>query len=78
MSRADGYIEVPAPIDVVEAGETVEVKLFCRCHDLDTSRTSVPPFGAVPSRRARECALDATHVPGEQGRVLLVFHRGTW
>ena len=28
MSRADGYIEVPAQTDVVEAGEPVEVKLF--------------------------------------------------
>jgi molybdopterin molybdotransferase len=28
MSHADGYIEVPAQADVVEAGETVEVKLF--------------------------------------------------
>jgi molybdenum cofactor synthesis domain-containing protein len=28
MSRADGYIEIPEEIDVVEEGETVEVKLF--------------------------------------------------
>jgi len=28
MSHADGYIEVPAHADVVEAGQTVEVKLF--------------------------------------------------
>lgn len=28
MSQADGYIEIPAPTDVVEQGETVEVKLF--------------------------------------------------
>jgi molybdenum cofactor synthesis domain-containing protein len=28
MSRADGYIEIPAEIDTVEAGETVDVKLF--------------------------------------------------
>ena len=28
MSRADGYIELPAQTEVVEAGETVEVKLF--------------------------------------------------
>jgi molybdopterin molybdotransferase len=28
MSHADGYIEVPAQTEVVEAGETVEVKLF--------------------------------------------------
>ena len=28
MSRADGYIEIPAHTDIVEAGETVEVKLF--------------------------------------------------
>jgi molybdopterin biosynthesis enzyme len=28
MSRADGYIDVPAEIDAFEAGETVEVKLF--------------------------------------------------
>jgi molybdenum cofactor synthesis domain-containing protein len=28
MSRADGYIEIPADIDVVEAGTVVEVKLF--------------------------------------------------
>jgi molybdenum cofactor synthesis domain-containing protein len=28
MSRADGYIEIPAQTDVVEAGEMVEVKLF--------------------------------------------------
>ncbi len=28
MSHADGYIEVPAQADGVEAGETVEVKLF--------------------------------------------------
>jgi molybdenum cofactor synthesis domain-containing protein len=28
MSRADGYIELPAQTGVVEAGETVEVKLF--------------------------------------------------
>ena len=28
MSGADGYIEVPAHTDVVEAGQTVDVKLF--------------------------------------------------
>ncbi|HJN46269.1 MAG TPA: gephyrin-like molybdotransferase Glp [Vicinamibacterales bacterium] len=28
MSQADGYIEIPAQTDVVEEGETVEVKLF--------------------------------------------------
>ena len=28
MSQADGYIEIPAQTDIVEAGETVEVKLF--------------------------------------------------
>ena len=28
MSRADGYVEIPAQVDIVEAGEIVEVKLF--------------------------------------------------
>jgi molybdenum cofactor synthesis domain-containing protein len=28
MSQADGYIEIPADVEVVEEGETVEVKLF--------------------------------------------------
>lgn len=28
MSRADGYVEIPAQTDIVEAGEIVEVKLF--------------------------------------------------
>ena len=28
MSRADGYIEIPAQTDIVEAGQTVTVKLF--------------------------------------------------
>lgn len=28
MSQADGYIEIPARTDIVEEGETVEVKLF--------------------------------------------------
>jgi molybdenum cofactor synthesis domain-containing protein len=28
MSKADGYIEIPAAVDVVEANELVEVKLF--------------------------------------------------
>jgi molybdenum cofactor synthesis domain-containing protein len=28
MSQADGYIEIPAQTDIVEAGELVEVKLF--------------------------------------------------
>ena len=28
MSQADGYIEIPAQTDLVEKGETVEVKLF--------------------------------------------------
>jgi molybdopterin biosynthesis enzyme len=28
MSLADGYIEIPAQTDIVEKGETVEVKLF--------------------------------------------------
>jgi molybdenum cofactor synthesis domain-containing protein len=28
MSRADGYIEIPAHVDIVEAGEQVEVTLF--------------------------------------------------
>ena len=28
MSQADGYIEIPAHADIVEAGEVVEVKLF--------------------------------------------------
>jgi molybdenum cofactor synthesis domain-containing protein len=28
MSRADGYIEIPAHVDIVEAGEIVDVKLF--------------------------------------------------
>ena len=28
MSEADGYIEIPSQVDIVEAGELVEVKLF--------------------------------------------------
>lgn len=28
MAHADGYIEIPANVDIVEAGETVDVKLF--------------------------------------------------
>jgi molybdopterin biosynthesis enzyme len=28
MSQADGYIEIPAQTDIVEAGEKVDVKLF--------------------------------------------------
>ena len=28
MSHADGYIEIPAQTDIVEAGELVDVKLF--------------------------------------------------
>jgi molybdopterin molybdotransferase len=28
MSRADGYIEIPADVDVVDEGTLVEVKLF--------------------------------------------------
>jgi molybdopterin biosynthesis enzyme len=28
MSQADGYIEIPAQTDIVEKGETVDVKLF--------------------------------------------------
>ena len=28
MAHADGYIEIPAQVDIVEAGEMVEVKLF--------------------------------------------------
>jgi molybdopterin biosynthesis enzyme len=28
MAHADGYIEIPAQTDIVEAGEIVEVKLF--------------------------------------------------
>ena len=28
MSQADGFIEIPAQTDIVEAGELVEVKLF--------------------------------------------------
>jgi molybdopterin biosynthesis enzyme len=28
MALADGYIEIPAQTDIVEAGEVVEVKLF--------------------------------------------------
>ena len=28
MSQADGYIEIPAQTDIVEKGETVEIKLF--------------------------------------------------
>jgi molybdopterin biosynthesis enzyme len=28
MSQADGYIEIPIDIDVVEAGTSVEVTLF--------------------------------------------------
>ncbi len=28
MSQADGYIEIPAQVDIVEAGESVEVKFF--------------------------------------------------
>jgi molybdopterin molybdotransferase len=28
MSRADGYIEIPANVNTVEAGEMVEVTLF--------------------------------------------------
>lgn len=28
MSRADGYVEIPAQVDIVEAGEIVDVKLF--------------------------------------------------
>jgi molybdopterin molybdotransferase len=28
MALADGYIEIPAQVDIVEAGQVVEVKLF--------------------------------------------------
>jgi molybdopterin biosynthesis enzyme len=28
MSNADGYIEIPPQIDIVERGQLVEVKLF--------------------------------------------------
>jgi molybdopterin biosynthesis enzyme len=28
MSQADGYIEIPAQTDIVEKGESVEIKLF--------------------------------------------------
>jgi len=28
MSQADGYIEIPAQVDVVEKGETVDIRLF--------------------------------------------------
>ncbi len=28
MAQADGYIEIPAQTDIVEAGELVDVKLF--------------------------------------------------
>jgi molybdopterin biosynthesis enzyme len=28
MSKADGYIEIPAHVDIVEQGERVEVVLF--------------------------------------------------
>ena len=28
MSHADGYLEIPAQVDIVEAGELVDVKLF--------------------------------------------------
>jgi molybdopterin biosynthesis enzyme len=28
MAHADGYIEIPAHIDIVEAGEMVDVKMF--------------------------------------------------
>ena len=28
MSQADGYIEIPAHTEIVEAGEVVEVKMF--------------------------------------------------
>jgi molybdopterin biosynthesis enzyme len=28
MAHADGYIEIPAQVDIVEAGQLVEVKLF--------------------------------------------------
>src|SRR5204863_1961948 len=28
MANADGYIEIPAHVDIVEAGELVDVKLF--------------------------------------------------
>jgi molybdopterin biosynthesis enzyme len=28
MAHADGYIEIPAQTDLVEAGEIVEVRLF--------------------------------------------------
>jgi molybdopterin biosynthesis enzyme len=28
MSRADGYIEIPADVDAIPAGSIVDVKLF--------------------------------------------------
>jgi molybdopterin biosynthesis enzyme len=28
MAHADGYIEIPAHVDIVEVGEVVDVKLF--------------------------------------------------
>ncbi len=28
MAHADGYIEIPPQVDIVEAGELVDVKLF--------------------------------------------------
>ncbi len=44
MSQADGYIEIPTHTDIVEAGEIVDVKLFCTVMAHASSLTSAPPF----------------------------------
>ena len=76
MSQADGYIEIPAQTDIVEAGETRgrEAVLTWHIH-LDARRTARRAFELVRTRRdARARWPDFL----ARGRVLLAFHRGTW
>ena len=76
MSQADGYIEIPAQTDIVEAGETrgrqAVLTLACRhtIHAHASHRRSSCPTQKGELRSLAQFLA--------KGPVLLAFHRGTW
>ena len=72
MAHADGYIEIPAQVDIVEAGEA---RRRDRCSDaLHPSPLTRAPGFPLPDQKGA-CATLVDYL--RAARLLLAFHRGT-
>ena len=71
MSQADGYIEIPAQTDIVEAGRDRRREAVLMSHPV--SPAPAPPF-ELPTQKGAPSLAEFL----AKGPVLLAFHRGTW